>query len=1092
MASTNQVWEFQMGELNQDRSSFRGSLGGGEATYMVAGVDGSVEGEMRVFPGLYLLDTLNPDDASNHDDGDAPTAFSINRRTCNGVTAPNQPLNSGFPWVSEQIVSQVGAAWYIGNIFPVNFAVGADREAYGIVYEVENTYNIPLSTGDNQFTTDEKGIHIRYTLDNDPNFYEREIRRGIPTGALVEVTTFGRFIFVMVEGQQPSLFYLKDPSITKLKHDASATVGHWSLALLGQFTGHIEFDATAADIETAIEALDGVETNDVSVTVNGSTFDASTITTITWAGKFKGAPPTVTITTHGTHTDSPDPETSAWDGGAVAVHETDRINGIIKTQLGDAADNLFEEIILNSPSNLTPPGPGFRPTLHEPGTSSPGTYGSSNFDMTLQFTADSEAWLDSEPSTNPSGLAENRTAANVGFVGPNPYTTEDDRQLVDGDYAFAYQLFDSETGRLGPLSTIAPVEEGEEDSWDATPVNQYFFIDISYLTARYDKVIIYRSPRTADIGAKTASALMFVDAVVLLADYHWNNAITSTTVVWDDLPSGVALSRVYFTLEDKQLYLQDPYLERPRFDPAMPSGGAAIVYDGSMLIGGISKADNAYADFVQGVGELRWSSPVEPNLELFSPSHVFYPDTMGSKVIRFAKVGEIVIGFARDRQYRIRKEGPYFAMEDMHVGYGIRNSRAVAVVGQMAYFISPNGLKAVDSRGQREDVRSVNQFILDKWASDLAVLELSYCARGNVLYVHNSNAEEMLCLWFNTGRVTMLHDATWDHIESAKWPEDNSNNFSQTNRLIDRTLFVHNVLISGSVGPKKGRVYAVDYARDVKNSITLLPIQDEGASSVVVAKTRETVTAVSAFLGNTSLIIIDIAGTLPISVGTTAVGWGAFIYFHDGPAAGRRIPIGARVSATRIGIDLADSYNPDSGYIGGANQNLIPTPEVGDTFSIGPVRMELVLPSLNPQSVDGQQLRDDFVLKHVDVLGVHFVGVTDHTIATYGGTSVDHQVFAQLQTGDSETNISEEDVYKWTPTLQEAGSEVATVIEGAPNQYIAFGSTAPTSFHSGSRFGVKNALIFPAIRIAVSGLDYKVLAVRIKGSVQESVLPGSP
>lgn len=56
--------------------------------------------------------------------------------------------------------------------------------------------------------------------------------------------------------------------VHRLRLDAHATVGTWTLTYDGQTTGAMQYDASLADIDTAIEALSNVEVGDVAVTGN--------------------------------------------------------------------------------------------------------------------------------------------------------------------------------------------------------------------------------------------------------------------------------------------------------------------------------------------------------------------------------------------------------------------------------------------------------------------------------------------------------------------------------------------------------------------------------------------------------------------------------------------------------------------------------------------------------------------------------------------------------------------------------------------------------------------------------------------------------
>lgn len=69
-----------------------------------------------------------------------------------------------------------------------------------------------------------------------------------------------------------------------------ATAGDFTLSVDGETTAVIAFDATAAAVQTALEALSNVSPGDVTAVQTAGTDlgDASAIVTLTWAGAFEG------------------------------------------------------------------------------------------------------------------------------------------------------------------------------------------------------------------------------------------------------------------------------------------------------------------------------------------------------------------------------------------------------------------------------------------------------------------------------------------------------------------------------------------------------------------------------------------------------------------------------------------------------------------------------------------------------------------------------------------------------------------------------------------------------------------------------------
>lgn len=115
---------------------------------------------------------------------------------------------------------------------------------------------------------------------------------------------------------------------TITSHATPATAGTFTITVDGEVSGAIAFDATAAIIQTALRAMAGINNEDVSVaaTTGVDLGDASSVVTITWAGKFAGAAPVVSIQT-GSLTGNAHVLAEATAG--VAANGTNLIKGFI-------------------------------------------------------------------------------------------------------------------------------------------------------------------------------------------------------------------------------------------------------------------------------------------------------------------------------------------------------------------------------------------------------------------------------------------------------------------------------------------------------------------------------------------------------------------------------------------------------------------------------------------------------------------------------------------------------------------------------------------------------------------------------------------
>lgn len=80
-----------------------------------------------------------------------------------------------------------------------------------------------------------------------------------------------------------------------------ATAGTFTLTVGGQTTAAIAFDATAAAVQAALEALSNVEVGDVAAVQTSGTDlgDSSAVVTLTWGGTLAGQDIAISITTSG-------------------------------------------------------------------------------------------------------------------------------------------------------------------------------------------------------------------------------------------------------------------------------------------------------------------------------------------------------------------------------------------------------------------------------------------------------------------------------------------------------------------------------------------------------------------------------------------------------------------------------------------------------------------------------------------------------------------------------------------------------------------------------------------------------------------------
>jgi len=144
------------------------------------------------------------------------------------------------------------------------------------------------------------------------------------------------------------------------------------------------------------------------------------------------------------------------------------------------------------------------------------------------------------------------------------------------------------------------------------------------------------------------------------------------------------------------------------------------------------------------------------------------------------KVGSFMIGFGQDRIYHIRRQGAYCRIEEMHPGYGLAARYGMEAVGNLIYFISNRGLKAISSEGQVDDVSGMNQILNDQWLGSVSTVQMAYDAPTMCLYtlkptsggINNGliNADgHAACMWFSTSCMTELYDLPFKYVRGGAW-----------------------------------------------------------------------------------------------------------------------------------------------------------------------------------------------------------------------------------------------------------------------------------------------------------------------------------
>lgn len=636
--------------------------------------------------------------------------------------------------------------------------------------------------------------------------------------------------------------------------------------------------------------------------------------------------------------------------------------------------------------------------------------------------------------------------------------------LEPGDYAFAYILYNSENGRRSALSEIAQVRKSDFDpdaSGPADPVSLRAALEICWDPALYDQAYVYRSVRVQSAGGTFVAGILHLDNIIDLEGYKTSN---------NPLGNGYDQAVYWYELEDKQLVFQDVFTDRSTFDEDLPKGGASFWYENTMLVSTIrspsasSTEENRKFDAIRGVGELRWSSLVYVGPEMYPPENRYIPDLPSNSMVGFRQVGPNVIGFSRERPYMIRKEGTDLKVVPTHEGYGATSQHTIETVGSLVYFLSDKGMKAVDSTGQLDDVRSINSVILEDWAGNLDRISMAYDPTVSVLFILNPDEKECYLQWFNTGGFTRLEDMRFRFCARGRWPSGfeldvadlatvtpGSTNDTYKNFLQERVFFFDNKPGNTSsdttgAGNWFWRVYVVDYLRE--------RVQDSGLSAGEARRTMlpfegDSIFEVSVNFSGTT-VNVSVPGSMELS--TDVIGCQLYVVEASDPELiGKRATILNRTTSTSMLL-----LSSEASQLAGLRS--------GDKVGISPVLFRWVgwpTSFLDPQTNMPVAAFDYRWVQHIDSLGPTFSDVLFER-----SELVDRAVFKGLVYKGSED----------TPSY-EAVPRDGSIQENEATYYASMG----TNTAGAPKYGVEGVVLTPGIQVAIPDIDFRLLGIIVTG-----------
>lgn len=363
--------------------------------------------------------------------------------------------------------------------------------------------------------------------------------------------------------------------------------------------------------------------------------------------------------------------------------------------------------------------------------------------------------------------------------------------LEPGNYAFAYELRDSRSGRRSGLSAVTQILEAAF-SGSAKYVSGSIAIDL----AKWDRIYVWRSVSTDTAGGTFTGGLFLLDNIV--------EASSNPQSAWAKLG-------------DLALSVQDPYLSKQAFDAACPKGGACGILDNMAVVSSIAgqgasaSGSASNGDEIANVGEIRWSTSSEAAPELFSPMGRHMPSTGNADPVAFRKVGPALVGLGPDRLFHLRKSSMLVRVEEIHEGYGIVGPRACATMAGVLYWVSPRGLQSMGADAALDDIVGLDDLLSNQWGSSDDVRMASDPDMGSVFLLEPSRGEAAV-LWMKQQSLTELEGLPFTHVATGAWPSDPADLSSTMRR---RALFCMD-FPEGETPPASWlpRLYWADWRRE--------------------------------------------------------------------------------------------------------------------------------------------------------------------------------------------------------------------------------------------------------------------------------------
>lgn len=643
-----------------------------------------------------------------------------------------------------------------------------------------------------------------------------------------------------------------------------------------------------------------------------------------------------------------------------------------------------------------------------------------------------------------------------------------------GDYSFAIQFEDSNSGRRSQLSDSVPVTfTGTERKFTVVGI-----VD----TAKYDTVKIWRSVRTTNAAGIFTTGIMQLEATFLASSF----AITPGSPSWSPPLAGTVVKWAYAVQkDDRQLVMQDTFQDKPAFLDNVPFGGAAAAFQNQLYVSNIQGQNAGTDDQMKSVGEIRWSSASDGSYELFAPKGRWTPDIFGDTPIAFQQAGQMLAGFSGNQVYFIMRDGAFTRVMAAHSGYGVVGPYAAASIGPMIYYVTHQGVRVLYPDGRLDEVGAMDWLISQDWADDLERVSVAFDPRTTALYFMNPVKGRAAVLWFASGTVSELHQLSFTKCSRALFPRSEGGALEDTALfLLSPTDIVHSSTTTGFrarlMRPAKT---GTDRVRTPSGSNLFEGVHygliDGNCDRCVLA----------------TITTVDSGATYKFSWNVRSNGWtpdytiiGSYLKIVGSPTSrASSVANSDYYQYTFKIVGLAGSTDPCAGgkvcVITRLVQDEIspttdlPAPFLGSSFlvAINPVLLK-VQTAILPGGVDATGF---MVSRQVSSMGAMFSGY-EHSPAVDSATGHNQfsRWFANLYKGEGDTVYLKG--YSYNPSTNDTYKTIVdgqTPIHAAWNQAKATGSAA--SMVMGPQWSVE----FVAF---VVGQTFRLLALNVKGRILNS------